>query len=142
MVAPPPIGRFAPLSQHDSVEALAGRVKDAFESADVARIGELLGDGVRWGAPDDPAPPCQNRDQVLEWYERGREAGVRAEVFETVARGDKILVGLKVRGDLTRRASVPEHDRWQVLTVDRDRVVDIRGFEDRGEAARRAGLDA
>jgi hypothetical protein len=129
------------VSQQGSVEALAGRVKAALESADVARIGELLGDGVRWGAPDDPAPPCQNRDQVLRWYERGREAGVRAEVFETVAHGDKILVGLRVHGSLDAAAPGPEHDRWQVLTVERDRVVDIRGFDDRDEAARRVGLD-
>lgn len=61
-----------------------------------------------------------------------------ADVF---AHGDKILVGLKVAG----RAGVDdktgaEKDRWQVLTVADGQIVDIRGFDDRGEAAAYAGM--
>jgi len=32
--------------------------------------------------------------------------------------------------------------RWQVLTVKGDRIIDIRGFGDRTEAAARAGVPA
>ena len=118
---------------------LAARVRAALESADLGAIGELLHPNVRWGAPDDPEPSCQNRAQVLAWYRQGREAGVRARVTEVVAHGDKILVGLKVVGTAAAGELGGEADRWQVLTVDEGQIVDIRGFDDRGEAAAHAG---
>jgi hypothetical protein len=71
------------------VERLAGRVKLALEAADLDAYAELLDPGVRWGPPGDPAPPCQNRAQVLAWYRRGREAGTRARVTETLVSGTR-----------------------------------------------------
>ena len=124
-----------------ALREFAEQVKAALDSADLGAIGHLLHPDVRWGAPDDPEPSCQNRAQVLAWYRRGREHGVRARVTEVVAHGDKILVGLKVAG----RAEVDEqagdeNDRWQVLTVGEGLIVDIRGFDDRSEAAVFAGM--
>jgi hypothetical protein len=58
----------------------------------------LLDPNVPLGAPDDPDQSCENREQVLAWYGRGREAGVRAHVTETTAYGDRILAGVNVRG--------------------------------------------
>jgi hypothetical protein len=89
---------------------------------------------VRWGAPDDPVPSCQNREQVLVWYRRGRDAGAQAQVTETTVHGDKILVGLKVTG---RPGNEAEAIRWQVLTVGGRGIVDIRGFDDRDVAVAR-----
>jgi ketosteroid isomerase-like protein len=115
------------------------RIKVAFESADLTAIGDLLDPDVRWGTSDDPVPSCQNRGQVLAWYQRGRKAGVRARVTEIVAHGNKILVGLKVVGNLAAGEQGGEVDRWQVLTVADGRIVDIRGFDERSAAASRAG---
>jgi ketosteroid isomerase-like protein len=118
---------------------IAERIRNAFESADPAAIGDLLSPDVRWGAPDDPQPGCTNREQVLAWYQRGRDAGVRAQVTEVVVHGDdKVLVGLHVTGRVVPGRSDGEADRWQVLTLRAGRVVDIRGFDDRDEAAARA----
>jgi ketosteroid isomerase-like protein len=125
-----------------TADELAGRVRTALESADLTAIRDLLDPNVRWGAPDDPAPSCQNRDQVLAWYQRGREAGVRAQVTDMVVEDNKILVGLTVIGTggaLSGEQGGPA-DRWQVLTVRGGRVVDIRGFDDREEARSRAGI--
>jgi RimJ/RimL family protein N-acetyltransferase len=123
----------------DVVERLAGRVKLALEAADLDAYAELLDPGVRWGPPGDPAPPCQDRAQVLAWYRRGREAGTRARVTETLVSGDQILVGLTVTD---RQAADTESatDRWQVLAVSNGRVAVISGFDDRDEAAAWAGL--
>jgi ketosteroid isomerase-like protein len=118
---------------------IEGRIKVALESADLTAIKDLLDPDVRWGAPDDEAPGCQNRRQVLAWYQRGRQAGVRAQVTELVTHGNKILVGLKVTGRPAADVPDGEAERWQVLTVAGERIVDIRGFDDREEAAARVG---
>jgi RimJ/RimL family protein N-acetyltransferase len=76
---------------------------------------------------------------VLDWYRRGRGAGNRARVTETVVAGDKILVGLKV-SQATAPDGGAESDRWQVLTVRAGQITDITGFGDRAEAAAWAGL--
>jgi RimJ/RimL family protein N-acetyltransferase len=123
----------------DVVERLAGRVRLALEAADLDSYAELLDPGVRWGPPGDPVPPCQNRAQVLAWYQRGRAAGTRARVTETLVSGDRILVGLKVTGR-PAEGTEGEVDRWQVLTVGGGRVTAIAGFDERDEAAAWAGL--
>ncbi len=119
------------------MERLAGQVRAALESADLIRYRELLDPDVRWGAPDDTGPGCRNRDQVLAWYRRGRAKGIRATVTDTVVRGDKILVSLRIgRGRPSTDGGGPTL-RWQILTVQRGRIVDIRGFDDRATAVAR-----
>jgi RimJ/RimL family protein N-acetyltransferase/ketosteroid isomerase-like protein len=125
--------------QPEATQQLAGRVAAVLEAADLAAFRDLLDPAVRWGAPGDPAPPCQNRDQVLSWWRRARDSGARAHVAEALASGDRILVGLKVTGTAAA-ADDGEHDRWQVLTVRDGRVADIVGFDDRAEAAAWAGI--
>jgi hypothetical protein len=87
-----------------------------------------------------PGAGCQNRDQVLAWYQRRRDDGIHASVTELVIAADKVLVGLKVRGSAAAEEHGGEVDRWQVLTLGQGRVVDIRAFDDRREAAARAGV--
>ncbi len=126
-------GETAAPAGPQTVEQVAVRVSDALQSADLTDYRDLLDPNVQWGAPDDPEPSCHNRDQVMAWYRRGRAKGVRASVTETVVRGNKIMVGLRVRpaevGDPT--------DRWQVLTLSDGLIIDIRGFEERSEAVSR-----
>ena len=128
-------------ASQDATERLAQLVWSALDSADLEAYADLLDPNVRWGPPDDPSWGCHNRDQVLSWYRQGREAGVRARVFETVPTADRILVGLKVTNVQPSADSGGETGRWQVLTVRDGRVVEIVGFDNRADAAARAGLD-
>jgi len=122
----------------DVMERVAAQVRPALEAADLTAYRDLLDPNVRWGAPGDPSPPCQNRDQVLAWYEGGRDSGTRARVVQTIVHGDRILVGLAVtHGPADGQ---PPRDRWQVLTVRGGRVVEIVGFDDQSDAAEYAGL--
>ena len=121
-------------------EELAERVRHAVDSADAAAMADLLHPNAKWGAPDDPKPSCQNRRQVLDWYQQSRERGVGARVTEVEVRGDKILVGMKVAGRSPDGEPGAEVDRWQVMTVVDGQIADIRGFEGRDEAAVRAGV--
>jgi ketosteroid isomerase-like protein len=122
-----------------STERVAARIRVALENADLAEFADLLDPHVRWGAPGDPAPPCQDREQVLRWYRQGRADGVRARVVEVCVNENEVLVALKV---LARSSAVApsETDRWQVLTVADGRVVDIRGYQSRDEASIAAGI--
>jgi ketosteroid isomerase-like protein len=124
--------------QAEVMNRLAGQVRDALDAADLSAYEDLLDPDVRWGPPDDPAPPCQTRAQVLSWYQRGQDRGTRARVTQTLVSGDKILVGMTV----TRipPGEVPETERWQVLAVRDGRICAITGFDSRGEAAAWAGL--
>ena len=125
--------------QASAVERLARQVTEAVEAADLDALAGLLDPGVRWGPPGDPVPPCRDREQVMAWYRRARDAGARARVTETVVCGDKLLVGLKVTGG-GGAGPGEEADRWQGFTVADGRITAITGFGDRDEGAVWAGL--
>jgi hypothetical protein len=92
--------------------ALAGRVRSALESGDLDAIRGLLDRNARWGALEGPG----------DGDCRNRDQDVSGPPAAAEAGGT-------VR-------------RWQVLTVKGDRITDIRGFDDRTEAAARAGVPA
>ena len=125
--------------QREAMEVIAQQVRIALEAADLSSFSDLLDPDVHWGPPDARRPTCKNRDQVLAWYERGKESGTRARVTEVVVLGDRLLVGLTVRGRQAPRERGGAALRWQVLTVQGGRVVDIVGFDDRRDAVARAG---
>jgi hypothetical protein len=123
------------------MEELARKVRIGLETGDLAAYRDLLDPDVHWGPPGVSSPPCQNRDQVIAWYERARQAGTRATVSEVEVLGDQILVGLVVTGNEQARDRGGQA-RWQLLTVKDARIIDIVGFEQRVEAvdwARRPG---
>jgi ketosteroid isomerase-like protein len=122
-----------------AVTRLADLVRAALGAADLDAFAELLDPEVTWGAPGDPAPACQNRKQVLDWYKRGRADGRRAHVTEVLTNADKILVGMQVTTSRSPDRDLVA-DRWQVLTVRAGRIADIRGFEALGPARAAAGL--
>jgi ketosteroid isomerase-like protein len=120
---------------------LGERIRAALQSGDLGAIRELLDPGARWGAPDGPHDAdCRNRDQVLAWWASARAAGARAVVTEVTTGAGAYLVGLEVTGTAAARETGGAAERWQVLTVRDDRIVDIRGFDNRAAAARRAGV--
>lgn len=123
--------------------ALTERVRFALESGDLDAIRDLLDPGARWGAPEGPdGADCHNRDQVIMWWARARTAGARAVVTEVTAGAGTLLVGLEVTGTPAACEAGGAAERWQVLTVQGDRITDIRGFGDRKAAAARAGVPA
>lgn len=117
-----------------NVGALAGQVRAALGSPDLTAYKDLLAPDVYWGPPDSPQWGCHNREQVLAWYRKARRKGVSANVTEVVAGRDALLVGLDVTG---REDSL----RWQVLRVRDGLITDICGFDNRDEAATRAGVE-
>jgi len=123
----------------DGNQLLAQRIRAALEDADLTAFADLLDPRVTWGAPGDSSPACRNREQVLDWYRRGRADGRRGRVLDIASHDDKILVTMKVTTPQAPGAE-PEADRWQVLTVGSGRICDIRGYDNEGDARAAAGL--
>jgi ketosteroid isomerase-like protein len=113
---------------------LAEQVRKALAAEDVSAFAELLDPDVTWGAPGARTPSCQNRSQVLSWYQRAQQAGVRGSVVDIDVLGDRLLVSLRVEGSEGARERGGTALRFQVLTVRHGRIVDIVGFDDRAEA--------
>ena len=120
------------------VTRIAESVRAALDAEDLDAFADLLDPRVAWGAPGDPSPPCQNRNQVLAWYRQGKADGRHGRVLDVTTHGDKVLVTMKVNDSHAHTSE--EHDRWQVLTVTNERVVGIRGYNDHDSAVEAAGL--
>jgi hypothetical protein len=122
------------------MEQLSERIKVAFNSADLALIAALLAPDVRWGPPETPGGVCRSREEVIEWWSRAWQAGARARATEVVPGRGALLVGLRVSGTRDAERTGGEAKRWQVLRLHAGQIVDIRGFDDRHEAALQAGV--
>jgi ketosteroid isomerase-like protein len=118
----------------ETMEETAALVRHAMAAEDVAAFAELLDPSVTWGAPGATNPTCKSRNQVLEWYQRGRDAGVRGSVYDVDILGDRLLVSLSVRGTDSAQDRGGAALRFQVLSVRSGRIVDIVGFDDKVEA--------
>jgi hypothetical protein len=123
-----------------SMNVVAEHIREALESADLEAVRQLLDPDAYWGPPDDDESGCHNRDEIIAFWQRGRDAGVRAIVRELVVGEDKVLVGLQLTGNDAPSEEAGEADRWQVMTIRRDKVIDIRGYDERQEAAQHAGV--
>ncbi len=117
-----------------SMDELAELVRRAMVAEDLSAFTDLLDPDVTWGAPGARNPSCKNRSQVLKWYQRGRDAGVRGSVQDIEVLGDRLLVSMTVRGTETAEGRGGAALRYQVLSVRRGRIVDIVGFDDEAEA--------
>jgi len=124
-----------------SMEETAALVRQALVAQDLSTFTALLDPDVTWGAPGARNPSCKSRDQVLAWYQRGRDAGVRGSVYDVEILGDRLLVSMSVRGTENAKERGGAALRFQVLTIQSGRIVDIVGFDDKAEALRASGSE-
>lgn len=116
------------------MDEVAEQVRKALVAEDISAYSELLDPNVTWGAPGARNPTCKNRNQVLGWYERGRDAGVRGSVYDVEVLGERLLVSMSVRGTENAQKRGGTALRFQLLTVRNGKIVDIVGFDDKAEA--------
>lgn len=121
---------------------LAGRVTAALTAGDLEGYRDLLAPDARWGPADEPDWGCHGRNEILRWFGSSRDKGMAARVDEVVVGHDCLLVGLTVSGTPGALEAGGTTPRWQVLAVRDGRIVDIRGFDNRSDAAGRAGIPA
>jgi hypothetical protein len=116
------------------MDEIAVLVRNALAAEDLSAFTELLDPAVTWGAPGARNPTCKNRSQVLSWYKRAQDAGVRGSVYDVEILGDRLLLSMSVGGTENARERGGTALRFQVLTVRSGKVVDIVGFDDKTEA--------
>jgi hypothetical protein len=113
--------------------------KTAFAAHDLAALGPLLDENVRWGGAEDTPQTCHSRAEVLARLAQQAAHGATARVVEVLAGPEAFLVELEVThpegSDHQRQRTV-----YQLLTVLSGRITDIRGYPSRAEAASAAGL--
>jgi hypothetical protein len=122
------------LKHSESIDKAAGELRIALEAADLTAFSDLLAPNVTWGPPGANSPTCQSKNEVLSWYERGKSSGASAKVSEIVIVGNRVLVGLVVRGVPRAREEGGQAARWQIFTMSDGLIVDIVGFEKKSEA--------
>ncbi len=118
----------------EGMDEIAVLIRKALAAEDLSAFTELLDPAVTWGAPGARNPSCKTRNQVLAWYQRGRDSGVRGSVYDVEVFGNRLLVSMTVRGTENARERGGAALRFQVLTVRSGKVVDIVGFDNKTEA--------
>ena len=128
---------------HDPTESqlIAMRLRAAMESQDLDGYGALLHDNVRWGPAEETPQTCHTRAQVLERLADQRAAGMETQLFEVTPGAGAVLVGLDVKRPV-QGGFAREQPVYQVLKLGDQRIVDIRGYGSRAEAAAAAGIAA
>jgi ketosteroid isomerase-like protein len=119
---------------NESMDEVGALVRRALVAEDLQAFTQLLDPDVKWGAPGARNPSCKNREQVVAWYQRGRNAGVRGNVLDIEVLGDRLLVSTSVRGTENAQERGGAALRFQVLTVRSGRIVDMVGFDDKASA--------
>lgn len=116
----------------DTMNQVAEEVRRALAAEDPSPFVELLDPDVTWGALGDPG--CRNRNQVMAWYQRGREAGVRGTVLDIEVTGDRLLVSMTVRGRDGASGDGEGAPHFQALWIRNAKIAEIVGFDDKAEA--------
>ena len=106
-------------------QAIAERLRSAFEQQDLGILAGVLDPDVRWGGEEDTPETCHNRADVLAWYGSLIDRGFQASVAATAVEPDRIVLSLDVTtpGGGTSR-------NHQVFRIASGHVVDIRGQEE------------
>src|SRR6266550_2669457 len=113
----------------EEAQAIAERLRSAFEQQDLGILAGVLDPDVRWGGEEDTPETCHNRADVLAWYGGLIDRGFRASTAETAVEPDRIVFTL----DVTRPGGGTSRNH-QVFRIASGHVVDIRDHEE-GPAA-------
>jgi ketosteroid isomerase-like protein len=126
-------------------ESLVRRAYEAYSRGDTAKLLDIIDPGLQWTYLDpslaEPEPQtCHGREQ-LQWALEGRaERGLRSEVEEIAALGDKVMVTVHTPGIDRQRVRQADDRNFLVLTLREGRVIAMRACRDRAEARDFAGL--
>ena len=129
---------------NENVE-LIRRAYEAYSRGDVATMLQFVDADLEWTYLDpsleDPDPQvCHGRHELETALERQAERGLKAELEEIAARGDRVMVVVRTLGVDAYRMLKADDRNYAVFTVREGRIVALRDCRDRGEAMAAAAI--
>jgi ketosteroid isomerase-like protein len=123
---------------NEAVELLR-RAYEAYSRGEVATMLQYVDPDLEWTYLDpsleDPEPQvCHGRPELEAALERQAERGLKAELEEVEAIGDRVMVVMRTPGLDTFRLRKADDRSYAVFTVREGRIVALRDCRDREEA--------
>jgi ketosteroid isomerase-like protein len=117
----------------------------AYDRGDVARMMEFVDPDLEWTFLDpslgDPHPQtCRGRGELEKALRRQAERGLRPEVEQVIAAGDKVMLVMRTPGVDQYRQREADDRTYDVITVKNGLIVGLCACRDRGEAHVMAGI--
>ncbi len=125
---------------------LIRRAYDAYARDELPTMLQFVDPDLEWTYLDpsleDPKPQvCHGRHELETVLERQAERGLKAELEEVAARGDRVMVVVRTPGADAFRVRKANDRSYAVFTVREGRIVALGDCRDRDEALELAGID-
>lgn len=119
---------------------------EAYSRGDVGTMLQLVDPDLEWTFLDpafaNPEPQvCHGRHELGAVLQRQADRGLKAELEEVVASGDRVLVTVRIPGIDQFRVRKANDRNYSVFTVRHGRIAALRDCRDRREAAAVAGIE-
>jgi ketosteroid isomerase-like protein len=117
----------------------------AYDRGDLDRMMDFVDPDLEWTrvdpSSDDPCPQtCRGREELEKALRRQAERGLRAEVEQVLALGDKVLLVMRTPGIDEYRHQPGDDRTYDVVTLRHGLIVGLRACSDLGEARSLAGI--
>lgn len=117
----------------------------AYDQGDVARMMDFVDPDVEWTYLDpgleDPQPQtCHGRGELEKALRRQADLGLRAELEEVVAAGDRVILVMRTPGIDEYRHQQADDRTYDVVMVRDGLIVGMHACRDRSEARSLAGI--
>ncbi len=117
----------------------------AYDRGDVARMMEFVDPDLEWTYLDpsleDPQPQtCRGRGELEKALLRQADQGLRAELEQVIAAGEKVILVMRTPGVGQYRQRAGDDRTYDVITVKNGMIVELHACRDRGEARWLAGI--
>ncbi len=126
-----------------------GIVREAFlayDRGDIARMMDFVDPDLEWTYLDpgvgDPQPQtCHGRGELEKALHRQADLGLRAELEQVVAAGDRVILVMRTPGiDEYRHRRADDDRTYDVITVRDGLIVGLHACRDHSEARALAGI--
>ncbi|HEV8275510.1 MAG TPA: nuclear transport factor 2 family protein [Streptosporangiaceae bacterium] len=117
----------------------------AYDRGDVTRMMDFVDPDVDWTyldpGPDGPRPrTCHGRGELEEALRRQAQWGLRAELEEVVAAGDRVMLVMRTPGIDEYPHRQADDRTYDIVTVRGGLIIGLHACRDRSEARSLAGI--
>ncbi|HEY3871998.1 MAG TPA: hypothetical protein VGM10_26785 [Actinocrinis sp.] len=117
-----------------SSQGVADQLTAALETGDAHLMEPLSDPAVRWGGEEETEETCHSRGDVLTWYRRLYDSGVRVEVTGVVVRDGSVVLSMAITGSKAGPSGRLPDLVHQVFHLEAGLGIDIRGYAQREDA--------